>query len=70
MIPLQLDTLAYQTLGNWSENNTRDPDLENLWSNTLKGMPVVKNPKPTYTNQKHPYNILIHLSKKAHFNTY
>jgi len=70
MIPLQPDILAYRTLGNLSENNMKDPDSENLWSNTSKDVPVVKNLKPTYTDQKHPYNILIHLSKKAHFNTY
>jgi len=48
----------------------KDPDSENLWNNTSKDVLVAKNPKPMYTDQKHPYNVLIHLSKKAHFNMY
>jgi len=70
MIPLQLDTLAYRTLGNSFVNNTKDPDSENLWNNTSKDVLAVKNPRPMYIDQKHPYNVLIHLLKKAPFNTY
>jgi len=70
MIPQQPDILAYRTLGNSFANNTKDPDSENLWNNTSKDALAVKNPKPTYIDQKHPYNILIHLLKKGLSNTY
>jgi len=48
----------------------KDPDLENLWNNTSKDVLVVKNPKPMYIDQKHLYNVSIHLLKKAPFNMY
>jgi len=70
MIPLQPDTLAYPTLGNSFANNTKDPDLENLWNNMSKDVPAAKSPKLMYIDQKHPYNVLIHLLKKAPFNMY
>jgi len=70
MIPLQLDIPVFLTLGNLFVNNTKDLDLENLSSNTSKDALAAKNPKLTYINQKHPYNVLIHLLKKAHSNTY
>jgi len=70
MTLLQPDILAYLTLGNSFMNNTKDPDSENLWNNMSKDVPAAKNPKLTYIDQKHCYNILIHLLKKALFNTY
>jgi len=68
MIPQQLDILAYRTLGNLFVNNTKNPDSENLLNNMSKDALTVKNPRLMYIDQKHPYNILIHLSKKAPFN--
>jgi len=70
MIPLQLDILASLILGNSFANNTKDPDSENLWNNTSKDALAAKNPRLTYIDRKHRYNILIHLLKKAPFNMY
>jgi len=69
MILLQQDILAFQTLGNSYANNMKAPDSENLWNNMSKDAHTVKNPKPMYIDQKHPYNVLIHQLKKTLSNT-
>jgi len=70
MIPLQLDILVSLILGNLFANNTKALDSENLWSNMSRDALAAKNPKLMYINQKHLYNVLIHLLKKAPSNTY
>jgi len=70
MIPLQLDTQASLTLGNSFANNMKAPDSENSLNNMSKDVLAAKNPRLMYINQKHRYNVLIHLLKKAPFNMY